>query len=341
MTIKAPVGDPLPVQLLAPWIEDNEKFQHEMSARNDKLRDVMRHRDKLDIRTAHPLERCTLDAVDASQCEVEFGDQLSILVQGARVSDDGTTYFGAPCRLTGINGHEFSLVAMPVRVGEECRLLAASNTPTIADCSYWSLLMDVNNAIARADHSHNAIIKSAIKALIDDRLFISVIENPHIFPMTKTSQSDTLCAGVSDRQSYTMILRGGEYVAPRLLPGATGASFKIERRGFTDSEQKLLEEFYTQRLGAFYYKPYDWSRAYRIEGHIDQLKNDMFLMSLLAAIKFHTVDRTLIEPWPQFMADYTVRRVTGIARLYGKDNWHRHPDANYVEARTNINRRHA
>jgi hypothetical protein len=332
-------GDPLPVQLLAPWIEDNEKFQHELSARNDRLSDVLRLRDKLDIRIASPSPRCTLDAVDASQCEVEFGDQLSILVQGARVRDDGATEFGAPRRLTGINGHETSLAAMPIRLAEECRLLAASNTPTIADLSYWSLLMDVNRVIARHDQSSNAAIKQATKILIDDRMFISVIENPHIIPMSKTSEADTLCPGISDRQSYTMILRGGEYVAPRLLPGATGASFKVERRGFTDSERQLLEGYYTQRLGALYYKPYDWSRAFRVEGHIDKLRSEPSLISLLAAIRHHTIDRTIQEPWPQFMADYTVRRIAGIARLYGKDNWHRHPDANYIEARTNISRR--
>jgi len=135
-----------------------------------------------------------------------------------------------------------------------------------------------------------------------------------------------------------MILRGGEYVAPRLLTNATSASFKIVRTGFTDSERQLLDDCYTHRLGAIYYKPHDWSRAYRIEAHIDRLNDPGWLMPLLAAIRHHTIDRTIQEPWPQFMADFTVRRINGIAPPYGKANWHRNPDTNYVEARTNINR---
>jgi hypothetical protein len=334
-----PIGDPLPVQLLGPWIEDNEKFQHSLNQRSARLADLSHLRNRLAIRIAQPAERCLLGAVDASQLQIEFGDQLSILVQGARIRDDGTGEFGKPWRITGINGHAFALAAMPMRIAEECRLLASSKEPTIADMSYWSALMDVNQSIARADHTQTEAIKAALTVLLDDRMFISVIENPYVIPMTKLSESDTLFRGVSDRQVLTMILHSGEYLAPRSLTNATGTSFKVERRGFTAGEQQLLQDYYDRRLGVVFYKPHDWSRAYRIEAHLDRLNDDAWLMPLLAAIKQHTIDRTIQEPWPQFMADFTVRRVAGVGRLYGQDNWHRHPEANYVQSRTQISGR--
>lgn len=339
MTIKAPIGDPLPVQLLAPWIEDNEQFQNLLKERSDTLADLAPLRSKLTIRLVQDAARCTLDAVDATECRVAFGDQLSILVQGARIYDDGECNFGAPRRITGINGHEFSLAALPLRIAEECRLLATSMTPTIADTSYWSLLMETNQCITRAEHTSNAAVKDALKLLLEDRLFLSVIENPFVVPMTKLSESDTLRKGISDRQVLTMILKAGEFVVPRSLTGATGTSFKIERRGFTASEREHLEDLYQNQLGVVFYKPHVWSRAYRIEGHLARLNDDAWLMSLLAAVKHHTIDRMITEPWPQFLADFTVRRVAGVAPLYGQDNWHRNPEASYIESRTGTIRR--
>jgi hypothetical protein len=333
--------DPLPVQMLAPWVDDNAHFQNEMDDREDRLADILKLRGKLDIALAKPAERCLLDAVDAAQLLVECGDQVSILVQSARVCDDGATEFGSPQRVTGINGHEFVLAAMPMRIVSECCLLANSTTPTIADLSYWSFLMDMNQIIMRAQNTEVDAIKGAMKLLIGDGIFLKLIENPNIIPMTKTSQSDTLLKGVSDRHVLTMILKPDEYVLPRLLVNSTVGSFamaRAEKQGFDDGELTLLREYYQKRLGVVFYKPHEWSRAFRIEGHIDDLRNESWLMALLAAIKHHTIDRMIQEPWPQFMVDYTVRRISGLAPLYGKQNWHRHPDANYVEARTNARR---
>lgn len=332
------IGDPLPVQLLAPWIADNENFQQHLTARSAALRDVDALRRKLTIRQACDAPRCLLDAVDACQVPVEFGDQLSILVQGARIHDDGSADFSAPCRTTGINGHAFRMAGMPMRLAEEARLLAASITPTIADMSYWSVLMDVNQAIGRAEDGNNAETKKAVNLLVDDGLFKAMIINPNVIPMSKLSESDTLFPGVSDRQILTMILQPGEYTAPRLL-SASGTSFKIERRGFMSGEQSLLQDIYDKHLSVLFYKPHAWTRAFRIEAHANRVSDESWLMPLLAAIKHHTIDRAIYEPWPQFLVDYTVRRVAGVAPLYGEQNWHRHPGMNYVQARTRLSLR--
>jgi hypothetical protein len=65
---------------------------------------------------------------------------------------------------------------------------------------------------------------------------------------------------------------------------------------------------YKRLLGVLFYKPHPWTRAYRVEAHLEQLESRDWLMPLLAAIKAHTeVSRHTVEPFPQFMADERTR----------------------------------
>ena len=79
------------------------------------------------------------------------------------------------------------------------------------------------------------------------------------------------------------------------------------------------------------------TRAYRIEGHLDRLHDPGWLFPLLAAISRHTAEnRMVVEPWPQFIADYTAKKISAVADLYGPMNWHRHPEANYFKTRNSL-----
>jgi hypothetical protein len=222
-----------------------------------------------------------------------------------------------------------------MRVAAECRVLAAVTQPTIADTSYWSFLMEVNQAITREANSSVPALSAAVKSLVDDQTFINMIQNPNVVPMSKTSQSDTFLDGISDRQVLSQLLHPGEYLYPRSLVEGTTGAFGIEKRRFKEFERNMLDSFFKKQLGVVFFKPHAWSRAFRIEGHLDHLRNEKWLMPLLAAITKHTaVNRMVVEPWPQFMADYTAKKVAGVARLYGPMNRHRHPEAHYMRTRT-------
>jgi hypothetical protein len=328
---------PLPARLMAPWLDDNAKFQQELSQRQLNLQAVAELRDRIrnQIRMAEKAEPCLLAAVDAASMSVPFGDQVSVLIQTVRIDDDGTPTLSAPERVTGILGHEMRLVESPMRFAAECRELAKSTTPTIADGSYWSFLMDVNQAIVRDESIAQSSLKAAVKCLIDDGAFLAMVQNVNVIAMTKTSESDTLVKGISDRHILGQVLQPGEYLAPRLLSEGTGGIFGIERRRFKQTERELLQDHFKRVLGVVFYKPHPWSRAYRIEGHIKQFENLNWLLPLLAAISAHTeTSRRIIEPFPQFMADYTAKRLVAVGKLYGERNWHRNPEANYLYART-------
>jgi hypothetical protein len=322
---------------MAPWLVDNANFQHELQARNIRLADLssLRERLKSSIRVAEPAERCPLGAIDAASIQVSLGDQLSILLQVVHIASDGTPTLKDPQRVTGIDGEELRLAITPMRVAAECAELAKVTVPTIADTSYWSFLMEANQAITRDENSSLPALADAVKRLIDDGAFIGMVQNPFVIPMSKTSQSETCMPGISDRQVLGQILRPGEYFLPRKLIDGTSGSFGIEKRRFKASERDLLKDFYERVLGVVFYKPHPWTRAFRIEGHLDRLENNDWLMPLLAAIKAETATtREIIEPWPQYMADYTAKRMQAVGTLYGPLNWHRFPDSNYLFART-------
>jgi hypothetical protein len=329
--------DPLPAVLMAPWLKDNMLFIDGLERRSLDLRAIssLRERLKNEIRIAVPSQPCRLGAVDAASILAPFGDQVSVLVQVVTVADDGQTVLSAPERITGIDGHDLHLAAAPMRVAAECKALASVVEPTIADTSYWSFLMEVNQAITYSMYSSLPALKQSVKTLIEDGLFIQTISNMNVFPMSKTSQSETFIRGVSDRHALTQVLRAGEYLSPRLLTNGTSGKFGVEKRGFSDSERNALIDLFEHRLGVIFFKPHEWTRAYRIEGHLSQLRDEQRLLSLLAAISKHTVtNRMVIEPWPQFMADYTAKKLSGVAQLYGPLNWHRYPESNYLQSRT-------
>jgi hypothetical protein len=328
---------PLPAVLMEPWLADNAQFQAELLARDMRLGDLsgLRQRIEPQIRLAQSAEPCPLGAVDSASIKVILGDQLSILMQVIWIDGDGTPILGTPERITGIDGEELRLAETPMRLAAECSELAKAAVPTIADNSYWSFLMEVNQAITREANSSLPVLTNAVERLVDHGAFMAMLQNPLIVPMSKISQSDVLIKGVSDRQVLTQILQPDEFLKPRPLIDATAGKFGIEKRRFKDSERALIDDYYKRCLGVVFYKPHPWTRAFRIEGHLDHLEDDTWLMSLLAAIKAETaIAREVVEPWPQFMADYTAKRLSAVGKLYGQLNWHRHPEATYLHART-------
>jgi len=279
----------------------------------------------------------SLGAVDAAVIDVPLGDICSILIQAVRVDADGQTSFGDPIRETGINGEELSLARTPLRMLAENILLVDSCTPTIADTSFWSMLMEVNQTITRRINggTRNAGINRAYERLVVDGGFLALLENPEVIAMSKSSERITLAALqarthqfdralVSDRELLGQILQPGEFLAPEPLVTGTKGRFGVEKRGFKHDERQALRDFYERRLGMTYFKPHPFSRALRIEARLERLCDDTWLMPLLSALTYHTADRS-VEPWPQFLADWTTKRLSAIATLYGMFNFPRTP----------------
>ena len=328
---------PIPERLMAPWIEDNQHFLLDLQHRLDLLDDAEALRTSLDIRMATPCEPSLLGAVDAAVLDVPIGDILSILIQALHVDAQGETTFGSPIRITGVHGHDLSLARTPLRLMAECALLELSTSPTIADTSFWSMLMEVNQAITRYENggAGNPGIDRAYHTLVREGSFLRMLENSCVLAMSKSSQTVRLAglqarvhhldqALVSDRELLGQVLQPGEYLRPQALTEGTPGHFGVEQRGFTASERRAIQEIYTQVLGVTYFKPHAFSRAFRVEARLSLLQDETWMMPLLAAISQHTAERS-VEPWPQFLADWTTKRLDAMAKLYGNLNFPRTP----------------
>jgi hypothetical protein len=325
------INVPIPARLLAPWIADNAEFvRTDLAQRRQSLQEMEGKRENLlsdgRIRKSEEATPVRLSAVDAAVADVPLGDMVSTLIQVVVVDDDGATTLGAPIRATGVNGHEMALARTPMRVAAECTHLSAATSITIADTSFWSLLMEVNQAITRQHGSSHHRLEHAVDTLVKQRRFVETILNPNVIAMSKTNQSCRIAGQfVSDREALGRILHAGEFLVPQTLKEGTDGKFGVEKRLFTDTEREEIKRHYENDLGVVFYKPHSWTRAFRIEAHIGLLQNDAWLMPILAAVSRHTTTRTIVEPWPQFLADWTSKRIEAVTTLYWELNFHRAP----------------
>lgn len=316
---------PIPAALLQPWLDDNAKFIDDIARRNEVMAALPARRAEFDIREVVICEPVSLAAVDAAVMRISLGDMLHLLIQAIRVTDDGETTLGAVVRASGVDGHEMRQAATPLRIAEECALLAAADSTTIADTSFWSLLMEVNQAITLREHHSHPHLVEAVDRLTTQGLFLRAISNDRIIAMSKRGEAKTVDRHVSDREAFGRILRAGEFVQPKPISEALQGNFGIEKRGFNNDEREQIRVIYEKWLGVTYYKPHEWSRAYRIEGHLELLNSQRHLFPILSAVHYQTTVRSIIEPWPQFLADYTAKQISHVALLYGDHNYHRSP----------------
>lgn len=336
---------PLPVQILAPWLEDNALFVTEFVERDKELTTKARGiREDLgakgEIKLAPSVAPCALAAVDAASIMQSAGDdQLSLLFQTVTYNSDDTFTLSAPHRISGLNGYDLRQLYSPMRLAYELEALAQISKPTIADNSYFAMMMEVNHVIYSVETQSNPLLETLANMLVQEGRFIDMVGNKNIIAMSKIAQSDRYIRGISDRWTLGRVLEAGEYLAPqRLIDVATAerkAKIRLTTKRFTSSERERIETVYEKELSVVYFKPHPWSRAFRIEGHRTMLYDDQFLFPLLAAVTQQTaVNRMVMEPYPQFMADYTAKVISAVGALYGDANWHRVPVLNDLWPRT-------
>jgi hypothetical protein len=292
-------------------VEDNQAFIRQLDAFGARLMaEAPKVRQcELDagrIRLATPAERLSLDAVDSADLIASMNDLESILLQTVRIADNGDCTLSPQQRITDVAGNAMRARRPAIRLAAECRELAASQSLTIADGAYFSMLMETNKAITSSATmgGDDAVLNGVIQQLIHDGVFLKMLKNHHVIAMSKHSESDKILRGIPDRITMEYVLEPGEFTVARRLQDLTkgnfGRTFGVEQRSFTASDWRWVRDCYQESLGAIFYTPHPWSRAFRIEAHLDQLVNDTALMPVLAAIRHHTTDRQIVEPWPQF-----------------------------------------
>ena len=120
-----------------------------------------------------------------------------------------------------------------------------------------------------------------------------------------------------DRGMLTMLLNPGELTKPRRLEhpqdseGNVTWHLNTQRLPATVKRQaaELADEIVSalRPLRVFYYKPQDWLPALRIEVSASVASNPHRLATVVQGIKHQTATPSMLEPYPIYLADRTVK----------------------------------
>lgn len=288
-----------------------------------------------DIRTFDLVENpYPVGAVDGANVEVVTGQVMTHVTLAVHYSHNQEA-LPHPYRVTGYDNEAFSQLARYIRMFSELELLAKTEEPVIADGSWWSFLMDTNkflttyyNAIENGD---DVSVFTPLHDALTQSVFLQAISNPNIIAMSKRGTSSYWCnlntykeyfsQPVSDLALFTKILQEGEYTRPVGLKATTDSSFGIEKRGWSEDTRNKINKRYTDRNGlhVFFYRPWNFKRAYRIECGYEVIQNG-YIFEIMSSIRQQTQYPGIVEPYAQLMADRLAKQVSALSRLYGEIN---------------------
>lgn len=217
-------------------------------------------------------------------------------------------------------------------------LLVLANTPhdvIIADGSHQTPIIGINSLTSMSSLSDEMLQDLMLKMVNELQVTSSLkkaMENPNIVYMVKYDSSQDIgqsilqdfSLNVDDKTTMTLILDSDEFTKP-LPVGQTDKSNKVwsdlnisisTKFNFVGKEklkQELNEAIIlpkNRKIYFTYYKPYEWSPAFRIEIKEKCARSEIELAKVLKAIKEQVVSTEIQEPYPQYLADLMAKSVS-------------------------------
>lgn len=212
-------------------------------------------------------------------------------------------------------------------------LLIVSDAPhdvVIADGSHQTPIIGINSLTSMSsldDSTHAEIMLNLIDELSVITSLRKSMEDPNVVYMVKydSSQDISLTAlesfglRVDDKTVMSLALRSNEFTRP-LQVGQTektedvwnSLNISISGRLKYDEKKKdalkkslndAIKVPKNRKIYFTYYKPYDWSPAYRIELKESCARSEFELAKVLKAVQEQVVSSEIQEPYPQYLAD--------------------------------------
>ncbi len=216
-------------------------------------------------------------------------------------------------------------------------LAAAPHDVIILDGSHLTPVIGLNSMLSL---TNSALSNLASQLLIEHqtiRHLAIAMQRPSIVAMVKYDASRDLTqtwlsafeSTCDDRTVMTMLLEADEFTKPAQVGQTprsresweelhiTVASPNFPNR--TEVERafgKALEYVRQRNIFFTYYKPYEWTPAYRIELKRDVAESPVHLANVLRAVKDQVLSPEIREPYPQYLADIMAKSVgDGMAAL--------------------------
>ena len=219
-------------------------------------------------------------------------------------------------------------------------LLVISKTPhdvVIADGSHQTPVIGINSLTSMSSldepHFQQATWDIINKFDVIDSLK-KTMTNPNVVYMVKYDSSQDIGLSflknfnlkLDDKTIMTLILKSDEFTKP-LPVGRTPKTQEVwsslnislsDKFDFYGQRDNIKEELNkaivlpkSHKIYFTYYKPYQWSPAYRIEIKENCAKSEIELAKVLKAIKEQVVSTEIKEPYPQYLADMMAKSISG------------------------------
>lgn len=221
-------------------------------------------------------------------------------------------------------------VLRAVMLGEELRLVtAAPHDLLMLDGTFTLPIIYFNQALNKAPDTKQLrcaqeFLKSCLTYLEAYRTTLrSERSDKHFAALPKYSTRREIGKELGwpetydDRGMLTMLLNPGELTKPRLMEHPRDSEGNITwhlntrrlpaewKRQAAELSAEIVSALGTLRV--FYYKPQDWLPALRIEVSASVASNAHRLATVVQGIKHQTATPSMLEPYPIYLADRTVK----------------------------------
>lgn len=217
-----------------------------------------------------------------------------------------------------------------VMLGEELRLITeAPHDLLMLDGSFTLPMIYFNQALSSApdlgqlscskEFIDNCLtyLRSYLDILQSERTDKQFVSLPKYSTKREIGRELGWPEGYDDRGMLTMMLNPGELTIPRKFEHPQDKNGNINWHLYTN---RLPEEIHRdaselagsivtamKSLKVFYYKPQAWLPALRIEVADGVASNKYRLATVIQGIKYQTATPSMLEPYPIYLADRTVK----------------------------------
>ena len=202
----------------------------------------------------------------------------------------------------------------------ECELVSSSSADLVLlDGAISSIALSAGLALQSARDKHDELSKAVRARWINGskRAIPEMMRSSKVVSIPKRSTADNEFArwtsvfenreaDMSGLATANLILEGGEYSEPMELPTER---INLRRTGLPDNYVDKVNLLF-DKMRVVYFRPRDWSPAYRIELAPIVAEDQALLERQLGLLREQVVNPAMREPHPLYLADRFVRSLS-------------------------------
>lgn len=303
-------------QMLEPAIEQREQLRSALSALGL-------------ITTFQPRQAATVAGIDGGfaverTSAVDISLSVAVGVEGLTgetVHWSGTQYEW----WTRVSRHDLETerLARGIMVAQELAVLHnAPHSLLILDGSHITPVIQLNTALTAQSEELRKEAQRVWERLHAVEALKSAATNVKVIAMPKYDSSRVVCDKLAnklgmeipgdDKHLLGLLLQPGELLLPQQVPEQPWVSLHFNARSATDEKwarafEEAIEPLKQRELEFTYFKPTEFSSAYRIE--FKQNVSDEEFNTILTTLQSQITGPFVREPYPQYLADVMAKSV--------------------------------